>query len=255
MKKIIKFFLNAVPRKYLQRVSGAATKTAALFYVGNNVECPVCGRHFRKFLPYGYVVLRENALCPGCMALERHRLLWLYFKEQTPLFYDRLKVLHIAPEHCFLTRLGRMENLDYITADLESPLAAVKMDIQQIPFGDNTFDVVICNHILEHVDDDLRALSELFRVMKPGGWAVVQSPVNLRREATYEDPSITSEREREKHFGQKDHVREYGADYPQRLARPGFEVVHQRYAWDLDDALAERYALVREIIYIVKKPV
>src|SRR5690606_37351978 len=116
------------------------------------------------------------------------RLMWLYLKEKTNFFTDRLKVLHIAPEHCFIDRFEKMKNLDYITADIESPLAKVKMDIHDIPFEENTFDVVFCNHVMEHVDSDLRAMQEIYRVMKPGGWAIIQSPIDLSLEKTFEDP-------------------------------------------------------------------
>lgn len=131
-----------------------------------------------KFMPYGYVNSRENALCPHCLALERHRLMWLYLQNETDFFEAPARVLHIAPEYCFLKRFGRLPQLDYVTADLESPLAKVKMDVQRIPFPDGEFDVIFCNHILEHVDDDRQAMRELFRVMRPGGWGIMLSPVN-----------------------------------------------------------------------------
>lgn len=253
MKYIIRFFLRNIPRKYLQRVSHICTKTTAIFYIGNRVGCPVCGKHYRKFLPYGYVTPRENALCPSCLALERHRLMWLFFQEQTTLFHDHLKVLHVAPEYAFLKRFGKLKNLDYVTADLESPLAKVKMDIQSIPFDDNTFDVIICNHILEHVDDDLLALREIHRVLKPGGWGIIQCPINPQRKTTYEDKTITSPAEREKHFGQRDHVREYGQDYPERLSSSGLKVEIIDFPSTLSEEQVKRYALADEAIYKVSK--
>lgn len=188
------------------------------------------------------------------MSLERHRLLWLYLKERTGFFTDNLKMLHIAPEYCFFKRFKKMENLDYTSADLISPWADVKMDIQDIPFDENTFDVIMCNHVLEHVDDDRKAMDEFYRVMKPGGWGIFQVPVDYTREDTYEDASITDPREREKHYWQSDHLRLYGKNYGEVLAKSGFEVVEENFINDLPKELVERYALPKdEIIYLCKK--
>ena len=260
MKHIIKFFINFIPRKYIQLFSHIATKILGLFYIGNKVECPVCAHHYSKFLPYGYVTPRSNALCPNCLALERHRLMWLYLQDETNFFTDNLKVLHVAPEYCFIKRFDSFKHLDYITADLESPLAKVKMDVQKIPFPENTFDVIFCNHIMEHVEDVNLSLSELYRVLKPEGWGIIQSPINSKRDVTYEDKSITSPAEREKHFGQKDHLREFGLDYAQQLAKGGFTVVADEYIKSLSKETIAKYALlaydeitIEETIFLVKK--
>ena len=160
----------------------------------------------------------------------------------------------MAPEHCFLQRFEAMKNLDYVTADIESPLAKIKMDIHDIPFPDNTFDVAFCNHVMEHVRDDIRATSELHRVLKPGGWAIIQSPLDLTRDVTFEDNTITSPSEREKIFGQNDHVRVYGKDYGRRLEKGGFQVIEDDYVKKLDKSIVERYALPSaEIIYLCRK--
>lgn len=169
------------------------------------------------------------------------------------LFTARPRVLHVAPERCFIKRFERALGDRYVTADLESPLAKVKMDIQRIPFPDDSFDVIFCNHILEHVEDDRLALREMFRVMRPGGWGILLSPVNYEREVTYEDPSITDEAGRERAFGQKDHVRDYGRDYPDRLAEAGFSVESIDYAATLAPEEVARYALRHEIVYLVRK--
>ncbi len=260
MKHIIKFFINLIPRKYIQLFSHIASKILALFYLGNKVECPVCNHHYRKFLPYGYVTPRDNALCPNCLSLERHRLMWIFLKEKTNFFSDKLKLLHVAPEYCFINRFEKFTNIDYITADLESPLAKVKMDVQNIPFPDNHFDLIFCNHIMEHVDDYIMALKELHRVLKPGGWGIIQSPINEKRETTYEDKTITSENEREKHFGQKDHLREFGKDYASQLEKGGFEVTPDEYIKTIAPEIIERYGLlayekitIEEIIFVVRK--
>ena len=163
-------------------------------------------------------------------------------------------MLHIAPELCFMDRFESLDNLDYITADIESPLAKVKMDVHQIPFEDESIDVIFCNHVLEHVDDDIKALSEMKRVLKPGGWAILQVPFfHPLPETTYEDKSITDPKEREKAFGQDDHVRMYGKDYASRLAGAGFNVVEDRISEELSSEEKEKFALPDEIIYRVEK--
>lgn len=231
-----------------------ALRVIAVFYRGNKVECPVCESQFRKFLPYGRKS-RSNALCPKCLALERHRLIWLYLKRKTDFFTKKAKMLHVAPELCFMSRFDALENLEYITGDIESPLAKVKMDIHEIPFEDNYFDIIFCNHVLEHVDDDKKALSEMRRVLKPGGWAILQVPFFYPLpKITYEDKNIINPQDREKAFGQDDHVRMYGEDYGARLAESGFQVVEERLIDDLSTEEKTRYALPEnEVIYKVVK--
>ncbi len=254
MKRVIRYVLNHVPRRHIQRVVHLVTPVLGLAYAGRGVVCPICGGRYRRFLPYGYVTSRANALCPRCLALERHRLMWLYLVRETDFFTAHPRVLHVAPERCFIRRFEQLLGDLYVTADLESPLAKVKMDIQHIPFPEESFDVIFCNHILEHVDDDRLALREMYRVMRPGGWGILLSPVNYNREITYEDPSITDEAGRERAFGQKDHVRDYGRDYPDRLAEAGFTVESIDYAATLPPEEVTRYALRHEIIYLVRKP-
>ena len=226
----------------------------AVFYYGNNVECPIDGRTYRKFLPYGRLESRPNALCPSSLSLERHRLMWLYLKDKTDFFKKKLKLLHIAPELCFMDVFEKMENLEYITGDLESPLAKVKMDVLDIPFDANTFDVVFCNHVMEHVDSDIKAMAEIHRVLNPGGWAIIQSPVYPYLEKTLEDPAITNPKEREKIYGQNDHLRKFGRDYGERLRRAGFKVTEDDYLNELSEEVKKRYALpTEEIIYFCEK--
>jgi SAM-dependent methyltransferase len=254
VKKIISLVIRKVPRKYLQIFSPVALKILALANRGNEIECNVCGSTYKKFLPYGRIVSRENALCPNCLSLERHRLMQFYLKEKTNFYTAPHRVLHIAPEHCFIRRFSAMKNLKYITADIESPLAMVKMDIHQIPFEANTYDVAFCNHVMEHVTDDIKAMSEIYRVLKPGGWAIIQSPMWPGLTNTFEDFSIKDPVEREKIFGQSDHVRNYGTDYGRRLEKAGFAVTEDKFVMELPKEKVKRFALPgEEIVYFCRK--
>jgi len=155
-----------------------------------------------------------------------------------------------------MERFKEMDNLDYITGDLESPLADVKMDIHDIPFDENTFDTVFCNHVMEHVDDDIKAMSEIQRILKPGGWAIIQVPLFYPLpEVTYEDAGITAKKEREEAFGQDDHVRKYGLDYAERLRSAGFKVKEDNFVSTLTEKQQNRFSVpANEIIYHCFKP-
>lgn len=257
MKGLISIVIRYVPRKYLQRVSGIGLKVLALIYKGKKVHCPVCDHNFKKFLPYGRLRARANALCPNCQSLERHRLIWLYLKERTDFFSGPKKVLHVAPEACFIPRFEKLHRSGYITADIESPLAKVKMDIHKIPFEDNSFDAVLCNHVLEHVRDDIQAMGEIRRVLKPGGFAILQVPFfPPLPETTFEDPTITDPREREKVFGQDDHVRKYGKDYTKRIERAGLKAIEDHFAAERTPEEAFKNGIaIGEVLYRAVKPV
>jgi SAM-dependent methyltransferase len=221
---------------------------------GDTYTDPIDGKSFKRFLPYGYGIQRPNALSPSTLSLERHRLLWLYLQNETEFFKKPLKVLHMAPEQCFLSVFKKMKNLDYTTADLYSPIVDVKADILDLPFEDNLFDLVFCNHVLEHIEDDARAMSELYRVMKPGGLGIFQIPQDVHLEQTYEDATITSPEEKAKHFGQYDHVRVYGKDYFDRLRKAGFKVEELDYSAKLSPDLVEKFCLTKgEILPVCTK--
>lgn len=256
MKKIYKFLLNTIPRPWLIRLSYVFRIFAPLVYKGNNVECPVCEKSFRKFLSYGSdVAHRDNILCPYDLTLERHRVMWLYLKGHTDFFSKKdLKVMHIAPEQCFHGRFKKQTNLDYTTGDLMSPIADIHFDLHKIPLEDNTYEVIFCNHVMEHVKDDLQCMKELYRIMKPGGWGIMQVPIDASRSETYEDWSITDPKEREKHFWQYDHVRLYGLNYPKRLEEAGFEVDIIDFSKELPTETFERYRIPKsELLYVVRK--
>ncbi len=213
--------------------------------------CPVCETRSRRFATHG-VDPREGARCDHCLSLERHRLVWLYFKERTDLFDGREKaVLHVAPEIIFqpllLERLGR----GYLSADLASPRAMVKMDITDIQYPDDAFDVIYCSHVLEHVPDDHKAMRELHRVLKPDGWAILLVPI--REKVTQEDLSITDPEERTRLYGQHDHVRQYGADYVDRLRAAGFTVNVTRSKELYSAAERIRMGLLGQSIYYCTK--
>jgi len=219
---------------------------------GGDRYCPVCESSVKAFKPFGSPI-RVDAMCPICGSLERHRLLWLYFTNETGLFDPPLKkMLHIAPEPCFSYRFADNANIDYISADLAGH-AMIKMDVTDIHSPDGTYDVIYCSHVLEHVLDDRKAMSEFARVLKPGGWAVLQVPI--RSDMTYEDPNVTDPSERERLFGQSDHVRVYGTDYRERLEESGLlvEVIpyHKNLSWRKLLMYGLRYE--KDDIYLCRK--
>jgi len=254
LKSIFKFILNFIPRPLLIRFSYLVRPIFAFFLKGNLYTDPIDGENFRKFLPYGYGTQRPNVLSPSTLSLERHRLLWLFLKNETSFFKANFSLLHFAPEQCFYKRFKALTNIDYTTTDLNSPIADVKADICDLPFKENQFDVILCNHVLEHIPDDKKAMEELYRVLKPGGWGVFQIPQDLNRSITFEDDSITDKKERARVFGQYDHVRVYGRDYFDKLRAVGFKVDEVDYTAQLSNEDVNKYRLSSgEIIPFVRK--
>ena len=277
MKKLFKLILNTIPRPILIRLSYVARPVLAFALKGTTFTDPIDGKSFKMFLPYGYGTQRNNVLSPSTLSLERHRLLWLYLNEKTDFFKaehvsdssvtntkriklrkaetnSALKVLHFAPEQAFYKLFRNQKNLDYTTTDLFSPLADVKADICNLPFEDNQYDVILCNHVLEHIPDDTKAMQELYRVLKPGGMAILQIPQDLSRATTFADDTITDQKERAKIFGQYDHVRIYGRDYFDKLRSIGFKVIEEDYTNKIAPELVEKYCLAKgEIIPVCFK--
>ncbi|EHC14929.1 class I SAM-dependent methyltransferase [Fischerella thermalis] len=233
-----KYYLSQIAKSCISAIQSVT-------YAGKEYTCPCCEGSFRTFLPAG-INHRPKAECPKCFSLERHRLLWLYLKNRTNLLSEKLKVLHFAPEFQLYRLIRKLPNIDYLTADLSAPRVMMNMDITNIPFADASFDVILCNHVLEHVPDDAKAIKELYRVLKPNGWAILQVPLDKNIAETFEDPNITSEEDRVKFYGQKDHLRLYGRDYKNRLEAAGFQVKVEDYIHELGDDLTEKYRLVSE---------
>ena len=255
MKKLFKTILNIIPRPILIRLSYVVRPLFAWYLKGNRYTDPIDGKSFKSFLPYGYAKQRPNVLSPSTLSLERHRLLWLYLQNETDFFTAPHRVLHFAPEQAFYKRFKKQANLTYTTTDLESPLADVKADICNLPFADHSFDIILCNHVLEHIPDDTKAMQELYRILKPGGMGIFQVPQDLNRTTTFQDDSITDPKERTLVFGQYDHVRVYGLDYFDQLRQIGFTVIEEDYTNKLTPEEVEKYCLAPgEIIPICFKP-
>lgn len=249
MKTLKSVVVKTLGRKRVWELRKTLNRVA---YSGTARHCPCCSFDCRKFLSFG-LVTRPDAKCPICGSLERHRLVSLYLKQKTDLFDGRpKKLLHVAPETQLSILFDGESYIDYLSADLEPRKAMTRMDITNIQYPDGTFDVILCSHVLEHIPDDRKALSEFFRVLKPGGWAILQVPIAA--DVTFEDPSVTDPQEREQLFGQHDHVRNYGPDYSDRLAEAGFSVTVDGFVRELDEAETRRLGLMRhEDVYFCRK--
>ena len=251
---MIKLILKIFPRTFLIKFSFIFQPLLSILLSGDKFTDPIDGKSFRKFLSYGYTKLRKNALSPSTLSLERHRLLWLYLKNETVLFEKKIKLLHFAPEQAFYKRFKKLRNIQYDTIDINSPLAKIKADICDLPIKENTYDFILCNHVLEHVLDDNKAISELYRVLKKGGTGIFQVPIDMKREKTFQDDSITDKLERNKIFGQYDHVRIYGKDYFNKLEDTGFKVQQVDYSKKFSDKEILKFSIIRgEIIPVCTK--
>ena len=250
----MKYILKFLPRKFLIKYSFLITPILRIIYKGKKYTDPIDESNYSRFLSYGYKKIRKNALCPGTLSLERHRLLWLYLEKETNFLNSNLKVLHVAPEQVFYKKFKKLKNWDYLTFDLNSPIADIKGDLTSMDFKDEYFDLIICNHVLEHIEDDKSALNEIYRVLKYNGISFLQVPINLKRENTFEDPSIKSKIEREEFYGQYDHVREYGLDFKDRVEQAGFKVEMLNYSTKISKDLIIKYGLLKnDLIPIGKK--
>ena len=251
---MIKLILKIFPRTFLIKFSFIFQPLLSLLLKGDKFTDPIDGKSFRKFLSYGYNKLRKNALSPSTLSLERHRLLWLYLINETVLFEKKIKLLHFAPEQAFYKRFKKLNNIQYDSIDINSPLAKIKADICDLPIKDNTYDFILCNHVLEHVLDDNKAMSELYRVLKKGGTGIFQVPIDMNRKKTFQDDSITDKLERNKIFGQYDHVRVYGKDYFNKLENTGFKVQQIDYSKEFSNEEILKYSIIKgEVIPVCTK--
>lgn len=251
--------------KFYDRLRAAAFFCTSL---GGEIECPFCGLHFRRLWPYPGAASPlfdqepivgggsfANAECPWCSSFERERQAFLYLRDQTDVFQRPVRLLHAAPERNLQKKLRRAKSIDYLSVDLASPRADLHCDLTRLPLPTNSYDVVLCNHVLEHIPDDRAAMRELFRVLKPAGWAMLQVPLAVSRVETEEDLTVDTDEERLLRYGQRDHVRLYGRDYADRLASVGFAVERHDTRAKFGDDYIRRYALISdELIYIARKP-
>ncbi len=250
----MKYILKFLPRKFLIKYSFLITPILRVIFHGKKYTDPIDDSNYSKFLSYGYKTVRKNALCPGTLSLERHRLLWLYLDKETDFLNSNLKVLHVAPEQVFYKKFKKLKNWEYFTFDLNSPIADIKGDLTSTNFKDESFDLIICNHVLEHIEDDKSALNEMYRILKYNGISILQVPINVKRENTFEDLSIKSKIQRQKYFGQYDHVREYGLDFKDRVEQAGFKVEMINYSKKISQDLVIKYGLMKDdLIPIGKK--
>jgi SAM-dependent methyltransferase len=222
------------------------------------VECPICGYKSTKLQTYGDPP-RLNAKCPSCNSLERMRMIWHFLVNEKNFLTAKIKLLHIAPDRGFYSEISKLKNIDYTAGDYFAEgytyeKDVVNLDITNLYFEDSTFDALICVHVLEHIVEDAKAMTEVLRVLKPGGWAILQVPIDVKREKTFEDWTITSAEERIKHFGQWDHVRQYGLDYKDRLEKAGFIVEQINYVEKVGRAMAAKFAFPeKDDIYLCYK--
>ena len=250
------FLKKIIPERIRPALILFYLKLISPFYFGNKVHCPCCDKSFRGFLSYSGVKSNRKGRCPGCGCLERHRLLWLYLKNKTAVLKDHLRVLHFAPEYILQKRFKSLSNIEYISADLFSPLAMIKMDITDIKYQNNFFDMIICSHVLAHVDDDHKGIEELFRILKPAGVAIIQTPIDQNREHTFEEPSAQSFKEREKIYGDGTFVRIYGKNFQSRVESVGFRVIAANYTDELNDETIQKCGLPKnDIIFLCSKTV
>ena len=231
-------------------------KITSIYYIGNKYYCNCCGKSFRKFKSKGTVLVRrKNAECPYCGSLERTRTLLLYLKKETNIFYTErsgLKILHFAPENCLLPILKKTKNIELITADINPNYADYEIDITNIPFADNSFDYIICSHVLGHVADEKKAIEEMKRILKPGGTALIMTIIDNNNYETLENTAIDTTSKRLKYYSEPDLLRLHGLDFKERLQNGGFDVTTIDYRLKMKPEICTKYALgdgKRELIF------
>ncbi len=251
-------------KKYIP--ASVKTMVKMALYSGTKYECPICGFKAKELYPIGcdFPVLKEMQIigagpraggCYKCNSSDRERLVYTYLRDKLKVWDKKqMSILHLAPEKNISRLLSETGFDNYVCGDLftegyDYPDYVQNMNVLDIPFEDNSFDLIICNHLLEHVPTDAAAMAELYRVLRPEGQAILQVPISPILENTYEDLSIVDPAEREKAFGQFDHVRIYGQDYPGKLEAAGFTVRKQNIS-----AEYPKYGLsLQEDLYLATK--
>ncbi|WP_405303702.1 class I SAM-dependent methyltransferase [Methanobrevibacter sp.] len=231
-------------------------------YLDSNKNfCPICG-NISEFISFGKPE-RKNVRCTHCRSVERHRMVWLFFQKMfnKQLETKNMSVMHFAPEPAFYKYFSKFDNVDYYPVDLEPESYERRnikirkaVDMQDIPFPDDKFDIIYASHVLEHVPDDIKAMKELYRVLKYGGSCVLLVPLRFSLKKTIEKEEYNTPELRIKHYGQANHLRRYGIDFKDRLESVGFKVT----AFDEGDVVAtdiERkfYRTGRNRIFLCKK--
>ncbi len=268
MKDLI---INFLPEQISRLIKKIYLIMRRWYYIGDEYKCPICNNSFRRMLPGGFDLevvkkfniigsgRRENNICPYCQSTDRDRLVYVYLKQETRIFQKKVKVLHVGPELSLYRVLKKSKNILYVTGTkyyegIYYPKNIGFVDLLELPYGEGEFDMVICNHILEHIDDDSKAISEIYRVTTTGGSAILQVPISNELEATYEDTSVKSKKLREEHFGQFDHVRIYGRDYGSKLESAGFKVQTYHPSYDNNEEELNKFALNKnEKLFIAHK--
>lgn len=221
---IKKIYKKNLPEKLRINIRFLIKKINSVSYRGNQVKCNCCNKEFREFGSYGdREVKRVNAVCPWCSSLERTRVLWWYLSGSN-LLNNQNKILHIAPERAIEKKLQKNNSIEYLSADLNPNLAMVKMDITNIQYNDDSFDLILCSHVISVVKQDKKALTEFLRVLKKDGVLILQEHIYTQYKETFEVFSADSDAERYKLYGAPYLQRCYGHDFENRLKDLGFKV-------------------------------
>jgi SAM-dependent methyltransferase len=250
-KKVVPFPLRLMLRKMNRKAKyNAQAKSVP---PGKSVFCPIAQKDYKCFIKDG-----NDLISPESGARARQRLLWLFYQRETGIFTEKISMLHVAPELHFFEVFNSKKNIDYYPGDkmvdgYSNQKGVNNIDLTDLSLEDNRFDYLICNHVLEHIPDDKKAMSEMYRVLKSGGEAILTVPLSRDIQTTNEDKSINTPELRKKHFGQWDHIRQYGTDISQRLEGVGFKVDLISYKNDFSDEDVEKYGLNDEIIIRCKK--
>jgi SAM-dependent methyltransferase len=254
VNKFRKLAKKTIPPSLRHKINRIYFSFISKYYKGSRVYCPCCGQSFSRFLPYSTdgKAVRDNEQCPGCGSLSRHRLVSLFLEHETNMFRDNLRVLHFAPEDMLQRKFKSMSNIDYLSADIMSPLAMEHMDIMNIPYKDESFDAIICIHVLAHVEDDRKAISEMYRVLKPKGWVIIQTTVKKNMN-TFENKAAKTPKERSRAYGKADLCRIYGSDFTARIEKAGFNVTAVAYNDNFSPEDVVRFGLKPGPIYFCQK--